>query len=156
MSKYTSTPVQHAWSDLECFGCGPAHDDGIGLESYLSEDGESLVATVDPDERYTSGADNVAYGGFVASLIDCHSVWTAITFGHLVNERDLEDRALEYVTSDLSVDFERPTPLDESLELRGWIDGEPDSRMTVFTELGTAEKTTATGEVVTVEVTDHY
>jgi len=156
MQEQRIAPVQAAWSELECFGCGPANDAGLGLESYVAADGERLVATHDPDERYTSGAPNVAYGGLVASLIDCHSVWTAITVAHREHGYDLAERRLEYVTGDLSVNYRRPTPLDEQLRIEGWVEGEVGRTVTVHTEVGTDEETTASGEVTAVEVSDHY
>lgn len=155
MSEET-TPVQAAWNELDCFGCGPANDHGIGLESYLDENGDRLVATVEPEPKFTSGAENVAYGGYVASLIDCHAVWTAITFGHQAAGAPISARAMEYVTSELHVDFKQPTPLDEPIHVEGRIEGEIGPRTTVQVSLGPEGETTATGEVLTVEVTDHY
>ena len=81
-------PVQHSWPYLTCYGCGPANDAGLQL-NYLAHDGESLVASVDSDEMFTSGAPRVMYGGHIASLIDCHSIWTAITFAYRAEDRQL-------------------------------------------------------------------
>ncbi|WP_255169183.1 PaaI family thioesterase [Natrononativus amylolyticus] len=148
--------VQDAWPELDCYGCGPANDAGIRLKSYLADDGRTLVATVDPDARYTSGAENVAYGGYLASLIDCHSVWTAITFAHEAADAPLEDHRFEYVTGSLSAEYLKPTPLDEPLEVRAWIDGDLGKRVTVSSEIRAGGEVTARGEVVAVEVSGHY
>lgn len=146
-------PVQHSWPDLTCFGCGPANEDGVHLESYLGPDDETLVATVDPEDRFTSGAPNVMYGGHVASLVDCHSVWTAITFAYLAADRPLgSDPRIEYVTGRLSVDYRAPTPLDEPIHLTARPEGDVGRKATIRTELGPEGETTATGEVVAVRV----
>lgn len=132
MERARSQPVQHSWPEFSCFGCGPANDEGIQLESYLDEDAEALVATVDPDERFTSGAPNVAYGGFLASLVDCHSVWTAVTFAHRAEGRPLESEPrIAYVTGRLSVEYHEPTPLDRPIRLRARVDGAVGRKTTV-------------------------
>lgn len=144
-------PVQHTWPALTCYGCGPANDEGLHLHSYLGPDGDSLVATVDPDPTYNAGAPNVMYGGHVASLVDCHAIWTAITFAYADEGRPLDsDPQIGYVTANLDVTFRAPTPLDEPVHLRGVVDGDVGEKTTVRVELGPEAKTTATAEVLAV------
>lgn len=146
-------PVQHSWPNLSCFGCGPANEEGLQIESYLGPEGETLVAEVDPDVRFTSGAPGVAWGGYVASLVDCHSVWTAITFAHEAANRPLgTEPRIEYVTGRLSVDYRAPTPLDEPVYLRSRVEGDAGQTVTVRSDVGPEGETTAEGEVVAVRV----
>ena len=147
-------PVQHSWPDLDCFGCGPANPDGIHLESVLQEDG-SLVAVVDPEPRFQSGFSGAAYGGYVASLIDCNSIWAAMTAASLREGWDGTGRPpVPHVTGSLSVDYHAPTPTDRRLRVRSWVDSVDGRASTVRSELGPvdAEEPTATGEVVAVRV----
>ena len=153
VSDERTEPVQTSWPDLTCFGCGPANVDGLHLESYVGEGGETLVATVNPDETFNSGTPNVMYGGHIASLIDCHSVWTAITFAYRAEGRPLGSAPrIAYVTGRLNVDFQRPTPLDRPVHLRAWVDGDVARKTTVRSELGPEGTTTASGEVVAVRI----
>jgi hypothetical protein len=145
--------LQDAWAENTCFGCGPANPDGMHLRSTFSEDGEALVATFEPTERYSSGAPNVMYGGTVASLIDCHSVWTAGAFAARRENREVRP---EFVTGELSVRFLKPTPLDRPLHLRAWVEGDLGHRTRVHCTVSADDEVTATGEVVTVRVADHY
>ncbi|WP_157972754.1 MULTISPECIES: PaaI family thioesterase [Haloprofundus] len=146
-------PVQSSWPELTCYGCGPANPHGHHLHSYLSDDGESLVATVDPDARYNAGAPNVMYGGYVASLLDCHSIWTAMTFAAQAEGIPLDsDPHVAYVTAELRVEYRRPTPLDRPIRLRAWVDGDVGRRMRIRSELGPEGEVTATGTVVAVRV----
>ncbi|WP_435347379.1 PaaI family thioesterase [Haloarchaeobius sp. HRN-SO-5] len=141
-------PVQHSWPDLTCYGCGPANERGLQLQSYLGPDDERLVATVDPDATFNSGAPNVMYGGHVASLLDCHSIWTAITFAYRAADRSLgSSPRIGYVTGRLRVDYRAPTPLDRPVHLRAWVDGDVGRKTTVRSELGPVGETTASGEV---------
>src|SRR3954470_22441710 len=72
----TSKPaLQDAWPDATCFGCGPANPQGYRIKSFWSADGGAVVALFQPQPQYNAGFPNVMYGGLVASLIDCHSIW---------------------------------------------------------------------------------
>ena len=146
-------PVQHSRPDMPCFGCGPANEDGIGLESYLEADGETLVATVDPNAKFSSGVENVAYGGYLASLVDCHSVWTAMTAAHLTEERSFgSDPPIHYVTGELDVTYRAPTPLTRPIHLTARPEGEVGRSVTVRTEVESGDDTTVTAEVTAVRV----
>lgn len=139
-----------AWPEGTCHGCGPANDDGLQLKSYLSETGDQLVATFEPDAIFNSGAPNIMYGGLVASLIDCQAMWTAIVFAHLAEDRPLTDELILYVTSELSVDYRKPTPLDQPIHLRSWIEGNPGRKTRVSCELGPDDTVTAVGDILAV------
>lgn len=142
-------PVQEiAWPEGTCYGCGPANTDGLQLKSYLSEDGDGLVATYDADKRFNSGVSNVAFGGLIASLIDCHSMWTAIVFAHLDEERPLNDGFIPYVTAQLEVTYQEPTPLDQPINLQSSIEGDVGRKTRVTCEVGPEDRITAVGDVL--------
>lgn len=144
-------PIQDfAWPKGTCHGCGPANPNGLKLKSYLSENEDRLVATFQPDALFNSGVPNVMYGGLVASLIDCHAMWTAIAFAHLAEGRPLNDDLILYVTSELSVDYRKPTPLDRPIHLQAWTDGGSDRKTRVRCELGPEGTVTAIGDVLAV------
>jgi acyl-CoA thioesterase FadM len=95
------------------------------------------------------------YGGHIASLVDCHSIWTAITFAYAAEGRSLGSAPrIAYVTADLHVTYRAPTPMDRPIRLVARIDGEVGRRTTVRTELGPADgdEPTATAEVLAVRV----
>ena len=156
MSVPRDTPVQ--WADLnrDCFGCGPANDAGLQLESYYDADDEALVATFDPDPIYTSGIPNVMHGGTIASLIDCHSIWTAAVFTHEAEGVPIERRRIRYVTAKLEVEYLEATPMDEPIHLRGEVDSDVGRKVSVTTTLGPDGETTARGEVLAIEVSDYF
>lgn len=148
-------PVQDvATPEGVCFGCGPANPDGLGLESYLSDDGESLVATFEPDPKFT-GPPDAMYGGLVASLIDCHSGWAAVVAAHRDEERPLSrESRIEYATANLTVDYLDPTPLDRTIHLEAWVEGDPGRKANVVCELGPDGAVTATGDSLFVRVSE--
>lgn len=126
------TPVQHAWPDLDCYGCGPANPDGFGLESYRV--GDTLVAVLDPEQTHTSGGPNAMYGGLLAGLVDCQSIWTAMVAAAEHEERPVETVAANpCVTGDLHLRYRAPTPLDRPVRFVSRVDGEVGDRTDVVT-----------------------
>lgn len=96
-----------------CFGCGPANDEGLGLRSFASEDGELLVATFEPKPHHAAFG-SVLNGGIIGALLDCHSNWAAAH--RLMRERGLAMPPCT-VTADFHVTLRRPTPLEGPLHL---------------------------------------
>lgn len=136
---------------LVCFGCGPSNPDGLQLKSYL--DGQFVVATYQPASKYSSGAKDALYGGIIASLIDCHSNWTAMAFGYKAEGREPGSQPpVACVTGSLGVKYIKPTPMNTPLHLKAWVEGEVGRKTRIICELGTAEMVTAIGDSVFVRV----
>lgn len=112
----------------------------------------------------------------MASLVDCHAIWTATTFATPA-ERRPPDGPPDFacVTGSPSVDRRAPTPLGLPVRVRSWPEGEVGETVRVRSEVGTVENedgtsgsengetasgdstmdddtVTATGEVVAVRV----
>jgi acyl-coenzyme A thioesterase PaaI-like protein len=94
-------------SDNGCFGCGPANARGLGLRSFVADDGEHLEARFVPKSHHAAFGE-VLNGGLIGTLLDCHSNWAAAY--HLMRARGLE-RPPCMVTADFHVTLRRPTPL---------------------------------------------
>jgi hypothetical protein len=119
------------------------------VRSFWSDDGRFTVATVEVDPKYNAGIPNVMYGGTVASLIDCHSVWTAIAAAYREEKREIGDYPIiAYVTKQLTVKYLNPTPLEEAIYLKAWTEGEIGRKVNVRCELGPKGNVTATGQVI--------
>ncbi len=147
------TYVQDIWADATCYGCGPANADGLQIKSYLSEDGQFLLSTFQPQAKFNAGFPNVMYGGLVASLIDCHSIWTAITFAYLAEGRTLGTLpAISYVTGQLNISYLLPTPLDRPIYLKAWVDGAIGRKTRVICELGAEGTVSAKGDTLAIQI----
>lgn len=145
--------VQDIWPEATCYGCGPANPDGLQIKSYFSEDGNYLIATFQPENKFNAGFPNVMYGGLVASLIDCHSIWTAIAFAYKAENRDLGSfPAISYVTGQLTVKYLKPTPLDRPVHLKAHVEGEIRRKTRILCEVSAGDTITATGDVIGVRI----
>jgi hypothetical protein len=145
--------LQHSMPQLTCFGCGPANPQGLQLQSHWSDDGEFVVARFEPQPHLNAGVPNVMYGGTVASLIDCHAMWTAMAFAYRAEGRRIDSEPqILYVTGELTVKYHRPTPLDQAVFLKAWVDGGPERNAKVLVQLGPEGAVTAAGEVLAVRI----
>jgi acyl-coenzyme A thioesterase PaaI-like protein len=69
-----------------------------------------------------AGPTHVVYGGIIASVIDCHSIITAIADLHRSAGREMgSDPPLWAVTASLKIDYLAPVPIDQPMELRARV-----------------------------------
>ncbi|MDV3277094.1 MAG: PaaI family thioesterase [Nitrososphaerales archaeon] len=90
-----------------CFGCGPKNPKGLHIKSRPA--GDKLVADWRPEPHHAAFSD-FASGGIISVLLDCHGNWTAAYF--LMKSRHLSSPP-GTVTSEYTVKFLKPTPLDK-------------------------------------------
>ncbi len=143
--------LQDAWPDATCYGCGPANPAGLRIKSYWSSDGSEVVCVFQPEPKYNAGFPNVMYGGLVASLIDCHSIWTAIAATYRSEGREHgSPPAISYVTGSLNVRYLQPTPLDQPVVLRARVTELHPRKAMVACDLYSGGAKTAEGQVMAV------
>ena len=93
-----------------------------------------------------------AYGGLIASLIDCHSTGTAAAAMYRSEGREMDSLPpFRFVTGSLHVDFKKPTPIVE-LEIRGRVKEIKGRKVVVETTVSANGVITALGEVVAVQM----
>ncbi|HYK95192.1 MAG TPA: PaaI family thioesterase [Candidatus Dormibacteraeota bacterium] len=134
-----------------CFGCGPANDLGLRIQSFEQPDG-SVVATWQARPEHEA-FDGFVNGGILGTLIDCHSNWTAVA---ALLARDGGDVAPSSVTADLSIRFRRPTPSDRPLRLVGRVVELAVDRATVETSIEAGGEVTARGRATFVVVEEDH
>jgi acyl-coenzyme A thioesterase PaaI-like protein len=102
-----------------CYGCGRLNEQGLQIKRYC--DGDESVCVFQP-RPYHTAIPGFVYGGLIASLIDCHSTGTAAAAAYRAAGREMgTDPPLRFLTGTLQVKYERPTPIDTPLEVRGIV-----------------------------------
>ena len=143
--------LQDVGLDATCYGCGPANDKGLRIKSYWSDDGKEVIAQFKPRPEQNAGFPNVMYGGLVASLIDCHSIWTAIAWTYRAEGRPHgSPPSISYVTGQITVRFLKPTPLDRPAVLRAYVTELGERKALVHCDFYSGDEKTAEGDVVAV------
>lgn len=130
MAEATSTSVQDRYAPLHrCFGCGAANEKGLRIKSHVEGDG--LVARWEPEPHHEA-FDGMLAGGITATLLDCHSNWTAAM--HLMRKGGREKPPVT-VTASLEVRYLKPTPMRDGVLLRAWVAESGPDRATVEASL---------------------
>ena len=133
-----------------CFGCGRYNQAGHQLKTFAA--GDETITEHEPAPIYT-GAGEFAYGGLIASLIDCHCVGTAMSnYYHREGREVGEGDEIWCVTGRLTVNYLAPTPIDQEVTLRARIEEVTDKKTVLKCRFYSGETQTAEGEVVAVRV----
>ena len=141
-------------SVAHCYGCGSRNPHGHQIKTVW--EGDETVTRVRPEPSHTS-VPGCAYGGLIASLIDCHSTGTAAAAMYRQAGRDMDSLpAFRFVTGSLHVDFLKPTPIDGELVIRGRVKEIKGRKVVVETTVWAGEVATARGEVVAVQMPESF
>eukprot|EP00879_Flechtneria_rotunda_P003509 GHRR01003739.1.p1 GENE.GHRR01003739.1~~GHRR01003739.1.p1 ORF type:complete len:255 (+),score=61.69 GHRR01003739.1:283-1047(+) len=108
--------VQQAYTPKsQCFGCGPAHPDGLHLQSKRIKDGLEARITLPPKYCAFPGILN---GGILSTLLDCHGNWTAAI---ALMDRSCLPKPPLTLTASMLVSYKEPTPPDTELIVRSHV-----------------------------------
>jgi acyl-coenzyme A thioesterase PaaI-like protein len=136
-----------------CYGCGRLNEYGMKIKSYW--DGEESVCIHQPKSYYTA-IPGYAYGGLIASLIDCHSTGTAAAAKYRSENREMDTLPpIRFLTASLHVDYLLPTPLDGLIEIRGRVKEIKGRKVVVESWLIAGGQICARGEVVAIQLPEH-
>ena len=149
------TAVQDRLKGNHCYGCGADNDKGLQIKSHWQDD--ECVCRYTPRPEQCAGPLQYVYGGTIASLIDCHSVGTALSNYYRLEGREIgEDPEIWCVTGRLTVNYLAPTPIDHEIELRSRIEEVGERKTRVRTRVFSGDTQTAEGEVIAVRVSDTW
>jgi acyl-coenzyme A thioesterase PaaI-like protein len=140
-----SIPHNHCW------GCGTLNPHGLQIKSTW--EGEDSVCRLQPRPEFMAGPTHVLYGGFIAAIIDCHCVCTAVADSYRAAGREIgSEPNLWSVTASLKVDYLAPTPIAKPVELRARVRETKGRKRVIHCTLRSDGRECARAEVVVVEV----
>ena len=99
-----------------CFGCGPANEHGLQINSYRTDQGLEMRFTPSEEHQAFPGMVN---GGIIGTLMDCHGNWAAAIA--LMDDQNLEEPPCT-VTASYSISLRRPTPMDTELVITAFAE----------------------------------
>ena len=136
-----------------CYGCGRLNAHGYQLKSYW--EGDEAVCRFTPQPFHT-GIPGFAYGGLIASLIDCHGTGTAAAAAYRHENRAMDTQPpFRFVTASLHVDYLKPTPVNTVIEMRGRVKELKGRKAVVTIDLSAQGELCAKGEMVVVQMPEH-
>lgn len=143
-------PFQDYWKHNKCYGCGH-NEHGHKIKSHW--DGDKSVCIWKPEEYHAAGPPGFLYGGIISSIIDCHTVCSAIAYEYNIEEREYDSKPLIWcVTASLKVDYLKPTPIDKPVKLEAYIEKREGRKIWLSCDMFSDDLKTATGEVLAIRV----
>lgn len=147
-------PAGRALQDVlkvHCFGCGALNAHGLQIKSHW--EGEELVCRWRP-EPFHIGHPGFVYGGTIASVVDCHAIWTAMASLCRDTGHDLAmgPPAFAFVTGKLSVSYLKPMAIEQEMELRARVIDGGERKSVVACRVLQSGVECANAEVITVRV----
>ncbi|HEX6509787.1 MAG TPA: PaaI family thioesterase [Chloroflexota bacterium] len=134
-----------------CWGCGPLNEHGLRIKSYWL--GEGTTCTWQPSPYHMAGPTHVLNGGIIATIIDCHSVCTAIAGHYRAEGRTVDSEpGIWCVTAALEVSYRRPTPISGPVTLHARIEEVKGRKSIVTCSLVAGGEERATARLVAVRV----
>lgn len=135
-----------------CYGCGPDNEHGWHIKSYAEGD-DLVVASFTPSEHLTGGVPSFAYGGMLASVIDCHGNAAAAYFYHQSLGLTLgQDPLARSVTATLTVSYKKPTPMGVPLRVEARLISVEGRKVKVQVEVRANGECCCAGEVFSIIV----
>ena len=134
-----------------CHGCGPENSHGHRIKSFWRDGGADCEWKAKP--YHCAGATGIVNGGIIASLIDCHSVNTAMAEDYISQGREIGSiPKIWYVTASMSLKYVKPTPINRTLRLRADIKEKEGRKTWIQCSLFADEELCAEGEVLAVRI----
>jgi acyl-coenzyme A thioesterase PaaI-like protein len=128
MDRETSLQKKYSPQGI-CFGCGPANEKGLHINSFVEGDEYVAEWNAEPHHQAFPGVLN---GGIIGALLDCHSNWAA---AHFLMKKNGDEVPPCTVTADFHVKLRRPTPVDGPITLKARVVESTEDRATVEAEL---------------------
>ncbi|MGW8369474.1 MAG: PaaI family thioesterase [Gammaproteobacteria bacterium] len=115
------------------------------------------MAKFTPEPYHCAGPQHFVNGGLLATLIDCHCVCTAVAAAYRDDGREIGSKPdLHYATLRLAVEYLRPTPMGETVELEATILAQTERTYVLSCELKAAGKTRVRAEVEAIRVPESW
>lgn len=147
----SETSIQDYLKNNKCWGCGNLNEQGLRIKSYFYEN--ESVCSWKPDPRFMAGPEKFLNGGIIATVIDCHSICTAIADAYSREGRiPGSEPYIWYVTASLKIDYLKPTPIGDTLQLKAKVDESRGRKSMVQCSLISGNTECARGEVLAVRV----
>jgi len=142
--------VQDYMPDNVCFGCGTQNPDGLHIKSFI--DGDECVCVWESQSRY-HGWETVINGGILATLIDCHSMATALSAAYDAEGRPWgSEPVYRYATGTITVRYLKPTSNEQPITLRARVVSMTGRKSQVHCDVFVENEKTAEADIVAIRV----
>jgi len=135
-----------------CYGCGKHNVKGLQIQSYW--DGDEAICEWQSKEHH-HGWPTIMNGGIMATLIDCHSMCTAMAYAYKEEGRSLDsDPIYRYATGSMNIKYLKPTSNEKPVRLVATVESSKGRKINVRCAFYSDGVKTAEADVVAIRVFD--
>ena len=143
---------QDAMSGNYCFGCGKDNPKGLQLKSYW-RDQDQAECIFQPQSHHAAGPEQYLNGGIIATIIDCHSICSAIAKHYQLEERAIgQGEKIWCVTAGMSLKYLKPVPIAEPVQLLADFSDVKGKKIDVRCRLYSEDKLCVESQVIAIRV----
>ena len=133
-----------------CFGCGKYNAEGLQIKSFW--EGDEAVCRWRAASHH-HGWKGIMNGGIMATLIDCHSMCTAMAHATRVENRALGTAPhYKYATGTMTIRYLKPTSNLDEVVLRAQVTEMKGRKTVVKCDFYSKDIKTAEAEVIAIRV----
>lgn len=135
-----------------CYGCGQHNEKGLQIKSYW--EGDEAICEWQSQEHH-HGWPTIMNGGIMATLIDCHSMCTAMAYAYQHEGRSLDSEPIyRYATGSMNIRYLKPTSNEKPVRVVAKVQSSKGRKVNVLCEMYSDGVKTAEAEVVAIRVFD--
>jgi acyl-coenzyme A thioesterase PaaI-like protein len=137
---------------LHCFGCGPDNDQGLRIKSYWISETEAICRYT-PLPHQCSGPRQFLNGGIIATIIDCHTICTAVAEAYRRAGREVgEGEMIAYATAQLTVNYLKPVGIEAPVDLIAKVEVISEKKTRITCGLTSQGEECVTADVLAIRV----
>lgn len=150
----TQTAFQDMLPGNTCFGCGAANPDGLQIKSrWCADVPGDTVCEFHGAPHHNAGSAGVMNGGIIATIMDCHSVITAVADAYRRAGRTIGSTPLLwYVTGQFDIRYQAPVLLARPVRLSARVETTDGRKSVVSCELTSAGRVCTTSRMTALQV----
>ena len=115
------------------------------------------MAKFTPRAHHCAGPTHFVNGGIIATIIDCHCVCTAAAAAYRDAAREIGSKPdLYFATARLEVEYMRPTPIDDELEIQANIEARTERTYVLSCQLAAGGKPRVKARVEAIRVPESW
>jgi acyl-coenzyme A thioesterase PaaI-like protein len=150
------TAFQDGLPGNHCWGCGD-NPNGLQIKSYWLTEGEESICQWQAKSYHMAGADNIVHGGILASIMDCHTVCTAIAAAYHSEGRPIgSEPTIWYATGTMQLKYLAPVPIDKPVVLRTQVKETFPKKTALSCSLYSGEKECVQAEIIAVRMPSNW
>jgi acyl-coenzyme A thioesterase PaaI-like protein len=133
-----------------CYGCGRNNSKGLQIKTFCEQD--ECICRFQP-KSYHIAYPEVGCGGIISTILDCHSINTAMYAAYKAQNREVGSKPdMIFATKSMTVNFIKSAPIKETWVFKAKVKEFTQRKIIIECKVYANEVEFANGTVVAVKI----